>query len=99
VDELSGKQRRYLRGLGNALRSTVQVGRDGITPAVAVSVREAFNTSELIKVRLERSCPLQRDEAGAVLAGRAGAHLVQVLGQTVLLYRPDPDRPSIELPE
>ena len=32
------------------------------------------------------------------LAEASGAHLVQVLGRTLLLYRPDGESPSIRLP-
>ena len=99
LDELSGRQRRYLRGLGNRQPATVYLGRDGLTGAMLGSLEEAFHNSELVKVRIERTCPIARKEAGPQLASAATAHLVQILGQTVLLYRPDPDEPTIELPE
>jgi len=97
-EELTGKQRRFLRGLGNPLRATVYLGREGISKGVLTSIEEAYNTGELIKIRIERGCPLDRREAGRQLADRTGSHLVQVLGQTVLLYRPDPEDPKIRLP-
>ena len=33
------------------------------------------------------------------LAAAAESHLTQILGNTVLLYRPDPDEPQIVLPD
>ena len=98
MEELTGKQRRFLRGLGNQLKATVYVGREGITEGVLKSIEDAYNSSELIKIRIERNCPLDRREAGSQLAEKSHSHLAQVLGQTVLLYRPDPDEPEIELP-
>jgi RNA-binding protein YhbY len=50
-------------------------------------------------VRVERSCPLDRKEAGDRLAAAAESHLIQILGNTLLLYRPDPDEPQIVLPD
>ena len=85
--ELRGKSRRYLRGLGNQLRPTVYLGKEGISPALLQSLDEAHAHNELVKVRVERSCPLDRKEAGDRLAN------------TVLLYRPDPDKPQIVLPD
>ncbi len=99
MEDLTGKQRRYLRGLGNQLKATVYVGREGISEGILKSIDEAYNSGELIKIRIERNCPIPRKEAGAQLAEKANSHLVQVLGQTVLLYRPDDEDPKIQLPD
>ncbi len=96
--ELSGKQRRYLRGLANQIPATVYAGKEGITESVTRSREEAYNTRELVKVRLEKAFPLERGAAAEELASRTGSHLVQVLGRTVLLYRPDPEQPRLQLP-
>lgn len=98
MEELTGKQRRFLRGLGNQLKATVYVGKEGITEGVLKSIEEAYNSGELIKIRIERSCPLDRRETGSQLAEKTQSQLAQVIGQTVLLYRPDPDEPQIQLP-
>ena len=97
MEELSGKQRRYLRGQGNSIKPTVYLGKDGISDALLNSLGEAFNNRELVKVRIEKSCELERKKAGHQLAQAAAAHIVQVLGNTLLLYRPDPDKPEIKL--
>ena len=95
---LNPGQVRHLRSLGHGLRPKVSVGRAGLSEPVRRSLEEAFHTSELVKARLERSCELDREEAGRLLAEAAGAHLVQVLGRTVLLYRADGESPRIQLP-
>jgi RNA-binding protein len=95
---LRGKDRRYLRGLGNQLRPTVHLGKEGVSSALIRSLDEAHANNELVKVRLERSSPLERREAGDRLAAATESHLVQILGNTLLLYRPDPDEPKIVLP-
>ena len=98
MDELTGKQRRYLRGLANQLKAMVYLGKEGISVAVLRAIEEAYANQELIKIRLERACPLERQEAGRLLAEATRSHLVQVLGHTVLLYRPDPEEPRLQLP-
>ena len=97
--DLRGKQRRYLRGLGNTLKPVVYVGREGVSEAVLRSLEEAYTQRELIKVKVERGCPLDRREAGRALAEASSSHLVQVLGFTLLLYRADPEEPQIRLPD
>ena len=96
--KLRGKDRRYLRGLGHGLRPTVYLGKEGLSAAVIRSLNEAYANSELVKVRCERNSSLDRRAAGEQLAAATESHLVQVLGNTLLLYRPDPDDPQIVLP-
>ena len=98
MTQLRGKARRYLRSLGNQLRPTVFLGKEGISAALLRSIDEAHTHRELIKIKIERGCPLDRKEAGDHLAAATESHLVQLLGNTVLLYRPDPDDPKIALP-
>lgn len=98
LTDLSGKQRRHLRSLAHGLKPTVSVGRQGLSDPVIASVEDAYNTTELVKVRLERACELDRKEAAVQLAAMTDSHLVQILGRTVLLYRPDPEDPAIHLP-
>lgn len=56
------------------------------------AVREAFNTREILKVKVLDSAPTDARTTGEALAsGIEGAHLVQVIGRTVVLYRPTPE--------
>ena len=75
------------------------LGKEGLSAAVIRSLNEAYANSELVKVRCERNSPLDRREAGEQLAAATGSHLVQVLGNTLLLYRPNPNDLQIALPE
>jgi len=96
--KLSGKQRRHLRGLGHNLSPIVQLGKDGLTEALISAVDEALEHHELIKVRILPSALIERDEAGSRLAKETRSELAQVLGNTVLLYRKNPEEPKIRLP-
>lgn len=96
---LTSKQRAHLRKLAHHLKPVVLVGTDGVTPAVLESIMEAFNTRELLKVKLQESAPLNVREAADGISDRLDhVHAVQTIGRTAILYRPDPDDPEIELP-
>lgn len=98
---LTGKQRRYLRGLGHHLDPVVHVGKEGLSEGVARALDAALAQHELVKVRLGESAgPTRsgRHEVAASLAESVTAELVQVLGRTLLLYRARPDEPAIVLP-
>lgn len=96
---LTSKQRAHLRKLAHHLKPVVLVGTDGITPAVLDSVLDAFNTRELLKVKLQESAPLDVREAADEISDRLDhVHAVQTIGRTAVLYRADSDEPEIELP-
>ena len=98
MNDLSGKQRRFLRGLGNRLKPCVNVGKEGVSPGLLRCIEDAYSNHELIKIKLERGCPMDRREAGPVLARETESQLVQILGQTVLLYRANEENPVLKLP-
>ena len=76
------------------------MGVDGVSDAVVESVEEAFNTRELLKVKVLENAPVEVDEAAATLAARIpDAHVPQTIGRTLVLYRPSDDSQEIRLPE
>jgi len=97
MEKLKGKQIRFLRGLGHHLQPVVMIGREGLSERLLEATQTALRDHELIKVRVQEGCDLDRREAADLLAGAVGAELVQVLGRTFLLYRQS-DEPKIELP-
>jgi RNA-binding protein len=98
VSELSGKQRRHLRALGQRLAVTLHVGHDGVSDAVVRQADAQLELHELIKVRVSENAPESRHDVAEALAGRTHAALAQVLGRTALLYRRRSEEPTIVLP-
>ena len=95
---LTGKQRRYLKALANRIRPTVYIGHKGLSPSVVEMVEQTFNTRELIKLKVQRECPQRKEDVADALAKATHSHLIQILGSTILIYRPDPETPKISLP-
>ncbi|HWN70097.1 MAG TPA: ribosome assembly RNA-binding protein YhbY [Haliangium sp.] len=99
---LTGKQRRFLRSLGHGLTAVVQMGKEGITPALVQAVSQALEDHELIKIRIGQGALLdnksERMAAAEELARQTDSEVAQILGHTVLLYRHHPEEPRIELP-
>ena len=93
---LNGAQRRYLRGLANPRKALVQVGEAGLTEGVLAALDLALNDHELVKVRLRE--PEDKKGTAQELAERSGAALCGLVGHTVILFRPNPEAPLIELP-
>lgn len=98
MSDLTSKQRAFLRSQAHHLKPILQVGAEGVTPAVVASVGEAFNTRELLKVKILETAPEDARTSGRQLADALQAHVPQTIGRTVVLYRPFPEDPEIELP-
>ena len=94
---LTSKQIRKLRSLGMTEEAVVMIGKEGVTPTVVASAREAIKKRELIKVRVLQNAPDEPEDAITMLAERADANLVQVIGRNGLLFRRNFDKPRIEL--
>jgi RNA-binding protein len=90
---LTGRQRKALRGRAHRLEPIVQVGREGVTDAVVRAVDETLATHELVKVRLHE--PEDKKADAAALAEGTRSALCGLVGHTVILYRPHPERPRI----
>ena len=95
--KLAGYQRKALRALANRLKAVVEVGESGLSPGVMHALDAALLQHELIKVRMHE--PADKKATAATLAKRSGAALCGLVGHTVILYRPNPDEPTIELPQ
>lgn len=100
VEELSsdmtGKQRRFLRGLGHDLNALVLVGQKGISDGLIENLNEQLLAHELVKVKVHD--PDGIDDIARELASGTSSSLVQWIGKTLLFYRPHPDKPTIKLP-
>jgi RNA-binding protein len=99
VELLTGKQRRFLRGLGHNLSPVVQLGKDGLDDGVVRAVDAALTQHELIKVKLGSETPEDRHDVASELSERTESAVAQVLGRTILLYRKHPKEPRIVLPK
>jgi RNA-binding protein len=92
----ASKLRKALRAAGHHLSPVVQIGKEGLTPAVTAALDEQLLAHELIKVKVGTESPSDRFEVAAGLAGLPGAQVAQLLGRTVLLYRRHPRKPRYE---
>jgi RNA-binding protein len=89
---LTGKQNRFLRGQGHGLRPFVMIGKQHLNEEVVKTTDEALEKHELIKVRIQEGCLTDRKTVAAELASATSSAVVQIIGNTFLLYRPSEDK-------
>lgn len=95
---LTGKQRRYLKGLAHHLDQTVYVGKAGITENILKEIEIGFETRELVKIKIQEGCELTKEEVADQIIAKTGCEFVQAIGRKVTLYRRSKEDPQILLP-
>jgi RNA-binding protein len=96
---LTDAQRKHLRRLGHDRNPIVLVGQSGITPNLVAELNRVLDDHELVKIRARVGDRDERDALIAELAAATGSELVQRIGHVALLYRPNPEKPGILLPD
>lgn len=96
---MTSKQRAYLMSLASKLNPVFQIGKSSLTPELTEAIGECFNNNELIKVAVLKNCMDDPRAIAEVVAERTHSQVVQVIGKKIVLYKPDKDKPKIELPK
>jgi RNA-binding protein len=97
---MTSKQKAYLRSLANTVSPIIQVGKQGVTPELTMSVEEALESKELIKISVLNNCTIDNiSEIAETIAGRTRADVVQVIGKKIVLFRASKTKPEIKLPK
>ncbi|MDA8227840.1 MAG: ribosome assembly RNA-binding protein YhbY [Desulfitobacterium hafniense] len=96
---LTGKQKGFLRSMGNEMDPILTVGKSGITENVLAQADEALEARELIKGRVLPNSLEETEGIAAQLAEAVKAELVQVIGRNFLLFRKSQKKPVIILPQ
>ena len=94
---LSGKQKRYLRSLAQNEQAIFQVGKDGLSDNLIDTVAKALAVRGLIKIKLLKTVPVDKEELAFDLAMHTKSEVVQIIGNTIILYRKG-KTPKIVLP-
>lgn len=97
-EELTGKQKKFLRGLGNRLETKVVIGHGGISDNCLKNIDTTLNKDEIVKIRLQPASGLDRHEAAEKIVELTDSKLIKVFGSTILIYRENVGDKQIYLP-
>lgn len=80
------KTRIKLRSIASTIKSTVWIGKEGVTPNLLKQLEEELFNHELIKLTLQESVSLTEDEITEI-AVKLQADVVTVIGRKIVLYK------------
>lgn len=95
---LTGKQKRYLRGLANTIKPIFQVGKLGVNDNMITQLNDALEKRELIKISVLQNCLEDKRDVAAQIAEGTKGEVVQIIGNNIVLYKESVKDKQIELP-
>lgn len=89
--ELTGAERKKLKGRAQRLKPLVKLGKAGMTDAFLKSVDAALADHELVKGKFDEFKD-RKKELAPQIAEKVDAALVGMVGNVFVLWRPKPEK-------
>lgn len=93
---LTSKQRATLKSIASTEDTILQVGKNGIVDTLVIQVSDALKAREIIKMKVLEGAMLSPAEAAAELAEKTKSEVVQVIGNKIVLFKRNPQKPKIK---
>ncbi|NOZ54468.1 MAG: ribosome assembly RNA-binding protein YhbY [Gammaproteobacteria bacterium] len=95
--KLNSKQKRFLRAQAHKLKPIVIVGNVGLTPTVLEEIDNSIEHHELIKIRINASDRINRQQMIEKISQHTYSQLVMSIGHIAAFYRTS-QQATIQLP-
>jgi len=78
-----------LRGMAARMEPATHVGKNGVTASLVEEINRQLKDNKLIKVKILKSAidETPREEIASQLAAKTGAELIEIKGNTVVLFK------------
>jgi RNA-binding protein len=87
---LTVEQKQKLKSMAHTLDAVVLIGKKGLTEAQIDTISKDLMDHELIKVKFNDFKSV-KEELSKQIAELTGADIVDIIGNTLILYRMNPD--------
>jgi len=83
---LNTKQKKYLKALSHHIKPKINIGKDGLTDGVILSINEYIEKKELIKVKFSQNKENKR-HTSALICDKVNCELVSIIGNNLIIYK------------
>ncbi|GAO99754.1 ribosome assembly RNA-binding protein YhbY [Fructobacillus ficulneus] len=97
MQDLTGKQKRYLRSQANGLTPIFSIGKAGANAEWLAEVQKALAKRELIKVNLQQGSEWSAKDLAKFIEENSTITVAQVIGKTLVLFQPATDAKYIKV--
>lgn len=94
---MNSKERAFLKKLANNENAILQIGKLSVTPEVVLSIDEALEKRELIKISILDNCMDDMKDISQKISERTHSEIVMVIGRKIVLYRESKNFKKIDL--
>ncbi len=98
MKKLTNNQKKFLRARGHALKPIVMVGQHGLSESVLAELESTMTKHELLKIKIRAEDRDDRQKMIDEVINVTKAHLIQVIGSMMVIYRAFEEEPQIILP-
>ena len=97
--KLNTKQRKHLKALSHHIKPKINIGKDGLTEGVILSINEHIEKNELIKIKFSQNKE-NKNEISTLICDKVKCKQVNIIGNSLTVYKKssDPKYCQIELP-
>jgi len=100
VQQLSSRERAFLRKLAHNLEPIVRIGKEGIDENVLKSISEVVKKRELIKVKILQNSSVELDrESASEIAKDTKSIFVDKIGNVLIFFKPKNSKDAVITPE
>jgi RNA-binding protein len=95
---LSSKQRAFLKKEAHKLDPIVRIGKDGLESSIGESLKNAFFSRELVKVKILQNSEKTKEEVyeiADILAKETESEVVAIIGRIIIFYKENDEKPVI----
>jgi len=96
LSRLPNPEIRKLKAAAQRLKATFKVGKSGLSAQFLQSIDEGLRHQELLKVKFD-DFKDQKKELAPQLAEKTSSHLIHLVGNVAVLYRPKPSAEPITI--
>ncbi|WPE16599.1 ribosome assembly RNA-binding protein YhbY [Candidatus Thioglobus autotrophicus] len=98
MTKLTNNQKKFLRSKGHSLKPVVMLGQHGLTEGVLAELESSLETHELLKIKVRGDDREDKQRVIDEILKTTRAHLVQVIGNVMVIYRAFEKDPQLILP-
>ena len=89
---LNKAQIKLIKKVAHTMKPLVQVGKLGIGDTQLHQIDITLNKRELIKISLLQNAEVSIEQLQKQLAQHLGATIIQIIGRTLIVYKPSADK-------
>ncbi len=98
MTKLTNNQKKFLRARGHILKPIIMIGQHGLSEAVLAELAVSMTKHELLKIKIRADDKEDRQRMIDDIIRITKAHLIQVIGGVMVIYRAFDEEPQIILP-